>query len=164
MRCTRVLAVLFGCVALARLSSAGDAKPKPSAIELRRFSVAEGAAFPQEFPDFLYALLMEKLQEARLDAVILGENEVPDTAGSAILVLEGKMLAAKGAWYRGAGEKKLSAEVTLRSGTARIVWKKDISAGPSVWTRVSYEDENELWSAAALADRIVKEIRTVLKR
>jgi len=112
---------------------------------------------PKEFPDFLYALLTEKLQSAKLGNAVLGENEVLDPPAKP-WVLEGKMLAIRGAWYRGAGERALAAEVTLRRGPNETVFRKEISAAPSVWKRVSYPDENELWSAAALADRIVKEI------
>ena len=158
---------LYGLLVLSALcpgATAGDVRPKAAAIEIRRFTVAEGVSLPKELPDFLYALLVEKLEEAQLPAVILGENEMPDSPGPDPLVLEGRMLAARGAWYRGAGEKKLTAEVILRRGTAETVWKKVITAAPSVWTRVSYDDENELWSAAALAERIVKEIRSALKR
>ena len=108
-------------------------------------------------------MLTEKLRDAKLTTAVLGENELPDPPGIAYLALEGKMLAVRGAWYRGAGEKKLTAEVVLRRSTNETVFKKEISAGPSVWKRVSYEDENELWSAGALADRIVKEILIALK-
>lgn len=130
-----------------------------AAIELRRFSVSDGMTLPSEFPDFLYAVLVEKLAEARLPLAVLGENEL---AGS--MTLDGRMLAVRGAWYRGAGEKKLTAEVSLRRNGGEVLFRKEISAAPSVWKRVSYEDENELWSAAALADRIVKEIQAALKR
>ena len=105
---------------------------------------------------------MQRLK-AKLPRRILGEKEVADPPGVDTVILEGKMLQAKGAWYKGSGEKKLTAEVTLRADTTKELFKKQISASPGFLTRVSYEDENELWSAAALAERIVKEIRSVLK-
>jgi hypothetical protein len=163
MRRNRFLPLLLGLVALRPLAAAGDVKPKATNLEVQRFSVGEGVTLPKELPDFLYALLTEKLRDAKLTIAILGENELPDPPDPAALALEGKLLGARGAWYRGAGEKKLTAEVVLRRGSKDTIFKKELSAGPSVWTRVSYEDENELWSAAALADRIVKEIRDALK-
>src|SRR5579872_2221504 len=157
----RLQSLGFVLVALAAVVP-GRAAGKPdaaAAIEVRRFAVPAGVTLPREFPDFLYALLIEKLHEAQLPLAVLGENEVAESPSSEPLVLEGQMLAVKGAWYRGAGEKKLTAEVVLRRGPAPPIVKKQVSAAPNVWTRVSYEDENELWSADALATRIVKEVQ-----
>jgi len=162
MRARHFLYTSLLLLALCPLIEGSDAKSK--SIEVRRFTVIEGKAFPREFSDFLYTQLIEKLSEARLFDVILGENELPDQPDGGSLVLQGTMLEARGAWYKGAGEKKLTAEVILRRRSNGTVFKKPITAGPNVWTRVSYADENELWSAGALADRIVKEIRNSLKK
>jgi|SRR5579871_104179 len=155
---------LLGFLAVYPLLAQGVPKSKSITLEVRRFTLAEGVNFPKEFPDFLYALLIEKLTEAPIGAVVLGENELADPPGADTLVLEGKVLASKGAWYRGAGEKQIVTRVVFRRGADEILFQKEVTAGPSVWTRVSYEDENELWSAAALADRIIKEVRAALKR
>lgn len=141
---------------------AGAGAPSKS-IEVRRFDFAPGVVYPPEFRDFLYTQLIQALEDSRQFAAILGENELPSAAEAESLVLEGTMQAARGAWYRGAGEKKLSAEIVLRRRSGEIIFKKQITASPSVWTRISYEDENELWSAAALANRIVKEVRGAIK-
>ncbi|MBZ5607513.1 MAG: hypothetical protein LAP38_04595 [Acidobacteriia bacterium] len=133
--------------------------PGRVALEVRRFRIAQSVVLPNEFQDFLYAQLLEKLKEAGLTDTVVGENEVADSPDGEALVLEGTMMKAEGAWYRGAGEKKLTAEITLRRSPDETVMEKEITAGPNLWTRASYPDENELWSAPALADRIVKEIR-----
>ncbi len=163
MRSRILLPFLSVWVAAQPVRAADEVKPFAVPIEIRRFTLAEGLAFPKEFPDFLYAQLIEKLNAARVCRQVLGENEIPDPSLGESLVLEGKMLASKGAWYRGAGEKKITALVTFRRGS-QTVFMKEITAGPNIFTRVSYEDENELWSAAALADRILKEVRAALKK
>jgi len=154
-------AKLKSAVAPAAMLEGGSAAPAPATIQVRRFRIAESVVLPDEFQDFLYTYLLEKLKEARPTDIIAGENEVADAPGTEVLVLEGTILKSAGAWYRGAGERKLTAEITLRRGPNTTILDKQITSSPNMWTRVSYPDENELWSVPALADRVVKEIRAV---
>ena len=157
----------------AKLASAVAAPPTvdegategPATIEVRRFRNREGLTLPPEFPDFLYTQIIEKLKAAQLAEMIVGENEVGVSPTAQKLVLEGTMLKVSGAsLWRGAGEKKLTAEITLRGSPNETILEKELTAGPNPLTRASWPDENELWSVPAFADRVVKEIRDARRK
>lgn len=151
------------------LAAAGSGKEpgaKFKSIEVTHFSQEEGVELPPEFPDFLYAELVERLENLDLFVKIVGENEVVDPSeAESSLILQGTILEyGKGSvaktWLIGAGvgRRSLRVQVTLRRRSdEEIVLDKEMKVR-------SPKGRGEKVLAKVVAKKIAKEVRKLLRR
>jgi hypothetical protein len=96
---------------------AGEVK----SIEVRHFTAVEGLGFSQEFIDYFYEGLRERLRKARVAEQIIDEGTaVPDASAANTLIIEGKLLEYKKGGFLQAGMVSSEIKLYRRSDHALI--------------------------------------------